>query len=104
MVQEIAFRFNPSLMGSFDQPNPPINHNAGVIVLQNGDAIVGVWDAKIRGFAHPANQQDLADEALDVILASYPEIDLRSREVRFFTCPESLVNRFDWNWKDSRKF
>src|ERR1700749_4811290 len=97
MVQEIAFRFTPSLMGSFDQPNPTISHNSGVILLQNGDALVGLWDAEVCGFTHPANQKDLAAEALSAILKSFPNVDLKSQKTRFFTCPESLVNQFDWN-------
>jgi hypothetical protein len=103
MVQEITFQFTPSLMGSYDRPNPPILHNAGVIVIQDGRALVGVWDAEVCGFGHPCNQQDLAAAALNAVLESYPDVDLTSKEERFFTCPESLVNQFDWNWKPPRK-
>lgn len=99
MVTEIVFRFQPSLLGSFDQPQPPINHLAGVIVLQRGQALVGRWDAEICGFMHPANQRELAAEALTAILESYPEADLTSSDMRFFTCPEPLATRMDFeNW------
>jgi len=101
MVQEIIFRFTPSVMGSYDQPKPDIPPNAGVILLQRGHALVGIWDAEICGFAHPANQVALAAEALAAVLGSYADADLASDEIRFFTCPQSLIERFDWDW--SRK-
>jgi hypothetical protein len=102
MIQEIIFRFSPSLLGSYDQPNPPIADNAAVIFLERGQALVGVWDSATCGFSHPANQRELAADALKAILASYPDIDLTSAELRFFTCPDSLLNRFDWQWGNSQ--
>jgi hypothetical protein len=101
VVQEVAFRFTPSLMGSFDQPQPPIPNLAGVILLQQGEALVGAWDAECCGFIHPANQAELAAEAMAAILAAYPDADLSSTELRVFTCPPSLVARFDFGaWQD----
>ena len=99
MVQEIKFRFTPSLMGSFDQPDPPIPHLGGVIVLhKNGDALVGQWDADVCGFGYPANQRELAAEALAAILESYPDANKAIVEQRFFTCPASLFAKCDWKW------
>jgi hypothetical protein len=99
MVTEINFRFRPSLMGSFDQPQPPIPHLGGIIVLQRGQALVGYWDAEVCGFMHPANQRELAAEALAAVLESYPDADLTSDDVRFFTCPKLLAARMDFeNW------
>ena len=101
MVQAIEFRFTPSLLGSFDQPEPPIPDLAGVILLQRGEALVGAWDADCCVFIHPANQQDLAAEVLAAVLAAYPDADLASTELRVFTCPPSLVARYDFGpWQD----
>lgn len=96
MVQEVAFRFTPSLMGSFDQPQPPIPSLAGVILLQRGEALVGAWGAECCGLIHPVNQRELAAEALAAVLAAYPDADLSSGELRVFTCPPPLVARFDF--------
>ena len=96
MVQEVAFRFTPSLLGSFDRPQPPIPNLAGVILLQRGEALVGAWDADCCGFIHPANQRELAAEARAAVLAAYPDADLATDELRVFTCPELLVARFDF--------
>jgi hypothetical protein len=96
MVQEVAFRFAPSLMGSFDQPRPPIPNLAGVILLQRGEALVGAWDAECCGFVHPANQRGLAADAFAAILESYPDAASPRPQLRVFTCPPSLVARFDW--------
>lgn len=101
MVQAVEFRFKPSLMGSFEQPEPPIPSLAGVILLQQGEALVGAWDAECCGFIHPANQRELAAEALAAVLASYPNTDLTTNELRVFTSPPSLVDRFDFGaWQD----
>jgi hypothetical protein len=101
VVQEVAFRLAPSLMGSFDQPQPPIPHLAGVILLQRGEALVGAWDAECCGFIHPANQRQLATEALAAVLAAYPDANQSSADLRVFTCPPSLVVRFDFAaWQD----
>lgn len=101
MCQEIAFRFQPSLLGSFDQPQPPIPHLAGVILWQHGKALVGAWDAEVAGFIHPVNQGDLEEEARTAILAAYPDADMTSDELRVFTCPEPIVARYDFgNWHE----
>ena len=96
MVQEIIFRFTPSLLGNFDQPQPPIANLAGVILLQRGEILVGAWDAECCGFIHPDNQRELAAEALAAVLESYPDVDPASSLLRVFTCPLSLVHRFDF--------
>ena len=96
MVQEIVFRLSPSLLGSFDQPNPAIPDGSGVILLQRGNAFVGSWDAEVCGFVHPFNQHELAAEALAAVLGSYPDADMTTNELRVFTCPRSLVDQFVW--------
>ncbi|MDB5339704.1 MAG: hypothetical protein JWN70_5323 [Planctomycetaceae bacterium] len=95
MVQEVVFRFMPSLLGSFDEPDP-IPHLAGVILLQHGEALVGSWDAECCGFIHPSNQNELAANALEAVLAAYPDVDLKSDTLRIFTCPPILIARYDF--------
>jgi hypothetical protein len=101
MVEQITFRFTPGPLGSFDQPQPPIPDQAGVILLQRGKTLVGVWDAECSGFMHPANQGELADEALTAVLESYPDAASVSGEIRVFTCPSQLLARFDWQWPNA---
>jgi hypothetical protein len=70
-----------------------------VILLQHGNALVGAWDSEVCGFSHPKNQRELAAEAMAAVLESYPNADIENHELRFFTCPESLIERFNWDWK-----
>lgn len=101
MVQKIDFQLTPSLLGSFDNPQPPIPTLSAVILLQRGEALVGAWDAECCGFIHPVNQVELASEALAAILATYPATDLANEELRVFTCPQPIVDRFDFGaWQD----
>ena len=92
---EIIFR---DKMGVFDNPQPPVPDGAAIILLQYGEALVGQWDASIGGFIHRSNQLELAQGALDAILASDAEIELTSNKLRTFLCPSEIASRFDWDW------
>ena len=98
-IEEIVFCFTPSLLGTFDQPQPIIADGAAVIVLQRGEALVGTWHEDIGGFTHPANQNELASEALSAVISFYPDAQQASDVMRVFTCPEPLAQKFDWNWR-----
>ena len=102
MVHEIVFSFKPSLLGSFDNPQTPIADQSGVILLQRGNALVGIWDAQGCGFSHPANQKELEGEALAAILVAYPNAETVSSDLRVFTCPKEIYERFNWGSTDNR--
>lgn len=95
MVVEIVFR---NRNGIYDNPQPPIQDGAPIILVQRGVALVGQWCAEVGGFIHPSNQRELEKEALRAILTAYPEVDLTANEIQTFTCPDSISGRFNWNW------
>ncbi len=102
MVTEIVFR-RQSMQSTRRrglEPVSPLAHLAGVILLHGDQALVGAWDAEHGGFIHPDNQQELAAEALAAVLAADPTAQHPRPEIRVFTCPEELVNRFDFgSWQ-----
>jgi hypothetical protein len=82
----------------FPYQPPFLPHHSALIILQDGRALVGRWNAEMGGFDHPVNQLELAPDALAAILASCPDVDLAAASFRVFTCPPSVAERCDYDW------
>lgn len=96
MVKEITFDPTLSSTGIFTHLDPPIPDLAGIILVQRGEALVGAWDAERGGYVHAYNQRELSADALPAAREAYPDAEAASVNLRVYTCPQSLVGRFDW--------
>ena len=97
-MQRIVFRVTAE---TFGLPDPPVPDGTVVILVQDGEAQVGRYEAPAPpespwpAFEHPLNVEDLAIEALAVVLAEHPEVELHGPSL-IFVCPEELAVRAVW--------
>ena len=91
-MQSIIFRPTADTLGL---PNPPIPDGTIVILVQDGVATIGRYEAPTPpenpapAFDHPINDDELAGEA---VLAEHPEIDLHG-PASIFVCPDKIAVR-----------
>ena len=87
----------------FPYSPPFLEDGAAVIVFDCGRAVPAIWDATASGFHYAANQQELAEEGLAVVLEQFPSIVRSSKSMRVFMCPRELLVRcqFDWSHRGS---
>jgi hypothetical protein len=95
-VVEIRFHAEKASRGLYEEPQPLLAECAPVILVQRDDFLVGEWQG--GGFAHPANQRELAAEAEAAVRAAFPSESLAQCAIRIFTCPRVIAARFNWNW------
>jgi hypothetical protein len=97
-MQSIVFRASAE---TFGLPDPPIPEGTVIILVQDGAATIGRYQAPSPpdnpwpAFDHPLNVEDLAAEALEAVLAEHPGIDLRGPAL-VFVCPEELAAKAVW--------
>ncbi len=78
--------------------SPPfLEEGAGVIVCDRGRALPAQWDATIGGFRYAVNQLELAEEALAIVAADFPDATALDSALCVFTCPQQLLERCDFN-------
>jgi hypothetical protein len=86
-----------SIHEAFPYSPPFLADGTPVIVFDRARALPAKWDATVAGFCYPVNQLELAEEALAILLASFPEAAQENRGLRVFTCPRALFVRCDFN-------
>lgn len=96
-MQRIVFRVTAE---TFGMPDPPVPNGTIMILVQDGEAEVGRYEAPTPespwpAFDHPVNVEELAEEALEAVLAEHPGIDLHGPSLTF-VCPEELTTRAVW--------
>lgn len=98
-MQRIVFR---PTAGTFGLPDPPIADGTIVILVQDGAATLGRYEAPAPpeepwpAFDHPVNAEALAAEALAAVLREHPGVDPRGPAL-VFVCPEALAARATWS-------
>jgi hypothetical protein len=98
-MQQITFRCTSD---TFGMPTPHIADGTYIILVQDGRAEIGRYEAPrppdepFLYFDHPANAQELADDAMQAVLAAFPNIDPYG-DALVFTCPPELTERAVWS-------
>ena len=98
-MQRIVFRVTETTFGS---PEPYIPDGTYVILVQDGRAQVGRYEAPnppdepSPAFAHPVNVNDLESAALDAVRSAFPRFE-RIKTSQVYTCPTELAARAIWD-------
>jgi hypothetical protein len=97
-VQRVVFRPTAE---TFGLPDPPLADGTVVILVQDGAASVGRYEAPRPpeqpwpAFDHPLEDAALAAEALAAVLAAHPGLDTRGPSA-VFVCPPAIAARAVW--------
>ena len=96
-MQEIVFRCTETTFGS---PVPYIPNGTIIILVQDGEAIIGKYeepteDEPSPSFSHPINESELKEETLETVKSHFPNVGA-SKNARTFVCPDYLFAKALW--------
>jgi hypothetical protein len=97
-MQIIVFRATAE---TFGMPDPPIPDGTILILVQDRKATLGRYQAPTPlenpspSLDHPVNEEKLAPEVLDAVLAEHPGIELHGPALTLL-CPAELAAKAVW--------
>lgn len=85
---------------SFGSPEPYIPDGTFVILVQDGRAQVGRYEAATTDvpwptILHPVNSVQLESDALDAVRSAFPDFE-EIKDSQVYTCPPELATRAIW--------